>query len=66
VLAVKSACDLPSYKAVILGSAVYIGRWRKEAAKFLEANEKVLAGQMVWLFSSGPTGEGDTVELLQG
>jgi hypothetical protein len=30
-----------------------MGRWRKEAAKFLKANEKVLAEQLVWLFSSG-------------
>jgi menaquinone-dependent protoporphyrinogen oxidase len=51
---------------VVLGSAVYIGRWRKEAAKFLKANEEVLAEQRVWLFSSGPTGEGDPVELTQG
>jgi menaquinone-dependent protoporphyrinogen oxidase len=58
--------DLSTYKAVVLGSAVYIGRWRKEAAKFLKANEEVLAEQWVWLFSSGPTGEGDPVELTQG
>jgi menaquinone-dependent protoporphyrinogen oxidase len=32
----------------------------------LKANEHVLTGQLVWLFSSGPTGEGDAVELLQG
>jgi menaquinone-dependent protoporphyrinogen oxidase len=58
--------DLSHYCAVILGSAVYIGRWRKEAAKFLESNEATLAGMPVWLFSSGPTGEGDPVELAQG
>jgi menaquinone-dependent protoporphyrinogen oxidase len=58
--------DLSGYKAVILGSAVYIGQWRKEAVKFLKANEEVLTGQLVWLFSSGPTGEGDPVELTQG
>jgi menaquinone-dependent protoporphyrinogen oxidase len=51
---------------VILGSAVYIGQWRKEAVKFLEANENTLTERPVWLFSSGPTGEGDPVELLQG
>ena len=58
--------DLSAYQAVILGSAVYIGRWRKEAVKFLQANEQTLAEKPVWLFSSGPTGEGDPVELLQG
>ena len=66
VLSADRVSDLPAYQAVVLGSAVYIGRWRKEAARFLKANEKVLAEQLVWLFSSGPTGEGDPVELTEG
>lgn len=66
VLPVNQVGDLTSYTAVILGSAVYIGRWRKEAIKFLEANEEILAERPVWLFSSGPPGEGDLVELLKG
>ncbi len=66
VLPVDRVSNLSSYKAVILGSAVYIGGWRKEAAKFLKVNEKVLAEQLVWLFSSGPTGEGNPVELTEG
>ena len=63
---VERAGDVSRYDAVVLGSAVYIGRWRKEAAKFLKANEQALTGKAVWLFSSGPTGEGDPVELVQG
>ena len=55
VLPADRVSDLHSYKAVVLGSAVYIGRWRKQAARFLKANEKVLAEQLLWLFSSGPT-----------
>jgi menaquinone-dependent protoporphyrinogen oxidase len=66
VLPADRVHDLTPYQAVVLGSAVYIGRWRKEAVKFLKANEKVLAEQLVWLFSSGPTGEGDAVELTKG
>jgi menaquinone-dependent protoporphyrinogen oxidase len=66
VLPADRVSGLASYKAVVLGSAVYIGRWRKEAAKFLKANEEVLAERLVWLFSSGPTGEGNAVELMQG
>ena len=58
--------DLNTYQAVVLGSAVYIGQWNKEAVKFLKANEAVLAEKKVWLFSSGPTGKGDPVELTQG
>ena len=58
--------DPDEYKAVILGSAVYIGQWRREASGFLKTHEKVLAGMPAWLFSSGPTGEGDPAALLQG
>ena len=58
--------DLGQYGAVVLGSAVYVGQWRKEAARFLKDNEAALAEKPVWLFSSGPTGEGDVVELMQG
>jgi len=66
VLAADRVFDLAPYQAVVLGSAVYIGGWRRGAAKFLKANEKALAEKMVWLFSSGPTGHGDPVELVQG
>jgi menaquinone-dependent protoporphyrinogen oxidase len=63
---VESAGDPAAYDAVVLGSAVYIGQWRKEAAEFLKRYETTLAGKPFWIFSSGPTGEGDPVELLKG
>lgn len=66
VLPVDRVSDLTPYEAVVLGSAVYIGKWRKEAVKFLQTNEKMLAERPVWLFSSGPVGEGDAVELTEG
>ena len=66
VLPVDSVSDLTPYEAVVLGSAVYIGKWRKEAVKFLQANEKALAERQVWLFSSGPTGEGEPVAFMKG
>jgi menaquinone-dependent protoporphyrinogen oxidase len=65
VLPANRVKDLTAYKAVVLGSAVYIGMWRKEARAFLKANEKALAGRPVWLFSSGPTGQGDPLALTQ-
>lgn len=58
--------DLSPYRAVVLGSAVYTGQWRSEAADLLTGNEQALSERPVWLFSSGPTGEGDPNELLQG
>jgi len=66
VLPASPVDDVAPYDAVVLGSAVYIGGWQKNAAKFLNVNENALAEKEVWLFSSGPTGEGDPVELAEG
>jgi len=66
VIPAAGARDLNPYMAVILGSAVYIGKWHKDAEMFLQTNEKILADRPVWLFSSGPTGEGAPLELLGG
>ena len=66
VMPAERVSDVRAYKAVVVGSAVYIGQWRKQAAAFLRANEQALAERPVWLFSSGPTGEGDPVKLVQG
>ncbi|MBS3783398.1 MAG: flavodoxin domain-containing protein [Anaerolineae bacterium] len=66
VLPADQAGDAASYDATVLGSAVYIGRWQKPAVNFLKAHEETLAQQPIWLFSSGPTGEGDPVELTEG
>jgi menaquinone-dependent protoporphyrinogen oxidase len=66
VVPAKDVNDVTPYTAVVLGSASYIGRWRKEAVKFLESQEGPLSGRPLWIFSSGPTGEGDPVQLMQG
>lgn len=66
VLAVNRVDDLSPYSAVVLGSAVYISRWRGEAAAFLKTNETALAERAVWIFSSGPTGTGEPIELTHG
>jgi menaquinone-dependent protoporphyrinogen oxidase len=66
VLTVNKVKDLALYKAVVLGSAVYIAMWRKEIVKFLQKYERLLSGRPVWFFSSGPMGEGDPVQLLHG
>jgi menaquinone-dependent protoporphyrinogen oxidase len=44
-------------EAVVVGSAVYAGSWRKEAVGFTERFRTELARMPVWLFSSGPLGE---------
>ena len=45
--------------AVVLGSAVYMGRWMAEARAFVTRFESDLASRPVWLFSSGPLGARD-------
>lgn len=66
VASAEKAGDPSLYQAVIVGSAVYIGKWRKEASKFLKKNSEILSTRPVWIFSSGPTNEGDPVELVDG
>jgi menaquinone-dependent protoporphyrinogen oxidase len=66
VMPMESAPPPWGFNAVVLGSAVYVGSWRKEAEEYLERNADALAQRPVWMFSSGPTGEGDTEELMQG
>ena len=66
VVPIEAVNDQTRYKAVVLGSAVYAGQWLKNAVAFLEHNQETLARMPVWFFSSGPTGEGDPVQLMKG
>ena len=65
-LPVEQVDDLTTYHAIVFGSAVYAGQWLKEAANFLKTNQTALSERHVWIFSSGPTGEGDPVEIMKG
>jgi menaquinone-dependent protoporphyrinogen oxidase len=58
--------DITPYDAIVLGSAVYAGRWQDKAAEFLRENEAQLAKRRIWLFSSGPVGEGNPEDLTMG
>jgi menaquinone-dependent protoporphyrinogen oxidase len=49
--------SVDGYRAVVLGSAVYMARWRRDAARLLRRRRRALARLPVWLFSSGPVGE---------
>ena len=52
-----SAVQRPEdYDAFVVGSAVYMFHWIKEAKQFVLKNRATLAGRPVWLFSSGPVG----------
>ena len=66
VASADKAGDPAGYRAVVLGSGVYAGMWRRPAARFLKANAAELGRRQTWLFSSGPTGDGELNTLLQG
>jgi menaquinone-dependent protoporphyrinogen oxidase len=51
--------DVSGYTAVVLGSAVYAKRWRREARGFARRHAAALRDMPVWLFSSGPLGAVD-------
>ena len=63
---VSTVTEPTRFHSIVVGSAVYAGRWLREAAQFLENNEAALVSRPVWLFSSGPTGHGDPSALLDG
>ncbi len=49
--------SLERYDAVVLGSAVYMKRWRGDARHFLKRHRKALRQIPLWVFSSGPVGD---------
>jgi menaquinone-dependent protoporphyrinogen oxidase len=59
------AAELPGYDAVVLGSAVYAGRWRGEAKRFLKQNLDALSHMPFWIFSSGPVGEKSDEDVVK-
>jgi menaquinone-dependent protoporphyrinogen oxidase len=54
--------SLEGYDALVVGSAVYVGRWLEPARDLVEANAAALASRPVWLFSSGPLGPPDDLK----
>ena len=51
--------SVAGFDAVVIGSAVYMGRWLDPARKLAESCSDDLRRVPVWLFSSGPVGEQD-------
>ena len=54
---VEHAPDPDRFDAVVLGSAVYVGRWLEPARQYATDHATALRRRPVWLFSSGPIGE---------
>jgi menaquinone-dependent protoporphyrinogen oxidase len=66
ILSADKVTDISGYKDIIIGVAMYMGGWRKEARNFITRYEKELAQKRLWVFSSGPSGQGDPSRLLKG
>src|SRR5262245_19335364 len=57
---VRSAATAPppgGYGAVVVGGALYNGRWHRDARVYVRHHRDELRRVPVWLFSSGPLGE---------
>jgi menaquinone-dependent protoporphyrinogen oxidase len=56
VTAAADSAHARSFDAVVLGSAVYMGRWDSDAVDYLRRQSEDLIDRPTWLFQSGPTG----------
>jgi menaquinone-dependent protoporphyrinogen oxidase len=57
VLPVEVAEEPDRFDAVVIGSAIYYGKWLEPARRYVERYAEVLRERPVWLFSSGPLGD---------
>ncbi len=54
VASVEDVAGLSGYDAAVVGSALYMMRWRRSVRRFVKHNAEKLRAMPVWLFSSGP------------
>lgn len=57
---------LEAYGTVVLGSAIYLRRWRPAAVRFLRRHGPALRHRHIWLFQSGPCGPDATQQIERG
>jgi menaquinone-dependent protoporphyrinogen oxidase len=57
VIAAQQRPDPAPFDAVLIGSAVYAGRWLDAAREYATHYAAALRARPSWLFSSGPIGE---------
>jgi menaquinone-dependent protoporphyrinogen oxidase len=54
VLPAAQVDSVDGYDAVIVGGALYVGRWHPQARQFVKRHAEALQSRPVWFFSSGP------------
>ncbi len=52
----KDVESVAAYDALVIGSGLYGGFWRRDASALIHDHEDELRTKPVWLFSSGPVG----------
>jgi menaquinone-dependent protoporphyrinogen oxidase len=65
VLAANTKADISGFDTIIVGSALYMFRWRREAIGFVKRHRSTLLRKGVWVFSSGPTKAEDLEKMRQ-
>jgi menaquinone-dependent protoporphyrinogen IX oxidase len=60
VLLVEQVERIDNYRAVVVGSGVYMNRWLKPGTDFLKRFRRTLAARPIRLLSSGPAGGTET------
>jgi menaquinone-dependent protoporphyrinogen oxidase len=63
---IDEVASVRGYDALVLGSAVYMGKWLAAARRFVERHRDEIANRPTWLFSSGPVGDGNGSEEFDG
>jgi menaquinone-dependent protoporphyrinogen oxidase len=53
VLPARAVDSVQPYRFVVVGSAIYAGRWRRDALALLKRHQLDLMRRQVWLFQSG-------------
>lgn len=65
---VRPCVDAPpaaDYDAVVIGSAIYVGRWLRPATRYLQTQAPALSSRPTWLFQSGPCGAGFDLDAVR-
>jgi menaquinone-dependent protoporphyrinogen oxidase len=63
VRSVSKVDGIEAYDAVLVGGALYSGRWHREVRRFVKRHTGTLRERPVWLFSSGPL-NGSAAEMI--
>jgi len=55
----RDPVDLRTFDAVVLGGALYTGRWHRDARRFLRRHQRILATMPLAVFALGPAATDD-------